>query len=86
MSAVVWQDPPPPKRGHGTRGAQAEFVAQLKTRPGEWAVYPRLVTSAQGAQTRQRYRGVEVTLRFAGSFTPAGGRQFHMYCRWIGEA
>lgn len=79
MSEIVWQDPPETPRGMSGRCRQ--FVEALKSRPGEWALYPTPMSSAGSATTyRTTYPEVEWTVRVRPD------RKYDMYGRWIGEA
>jgi hypothetical protein len=40
MIDVEWADPPPPRGGSLTRMEQRTFAAELRSRPGCWAVFP----------------------------------------------
>jgi hypothetical protein len=40
MSEIEWADPPSRGGKLMTRREQSEFARQLKSRPGDWAIYP----------------------------------------------
>ena len=76
---IIWQTPPV-RTGRGRApGAAAAFVAALKERPGEWAIYPNSDNSAMATTLKRRY-GVETTVRKQ----PDG--KFNIYVRWNGAA
>lgn len=76
---MTWKNPPPAQRGRGATKLRV-FVAALKERPNEWALYR---TDAPNAATvsanTSRYAGTEWTSRKQ----PNG--KFHIYGRYIGK-
>jgi hypothetical protein len=56
---VVWEDPPA-----RSQGKQVEFFNLVRTRPGEWARYPKVLGSRAGAsQMRKKYPDFEIEAR-----------------------
>lgn len=77
---MVWKEPPPAKRGRGRSTRLAAFVAALKERPNEWAVYRTDATNASPVtQFGKKFKGTEWTSRKQ----PNG--LFHIYARYIGK-
>lgn len=54
---LAWEDPPPQRRRSRKHALQA-FVAELRTRPGEWGVYRRDCLGNLAAQHYQ-HRDIE---------------------------
>lgn len=75
MSDIEWGAPPP--KATGRTGAAVEFVAALKTRPGEWAKYPTAMSNCAASNLRQRFPGTEWTGR-----KQADGKSL-LWGRWV---
>ncbi len=64
MTEIVWQDPPPSKRGGDRDSSREQFIASLRERPGQWAVYPCASSGANGpTRTRFRREGLDAVSR-----------------------
>ena len=77
---MEWTAPPPARR-HKTaiRGREIdEYVEQLKSRPGQWALVSTGKTS-DGGKVAYKRRGCEVTVR------GASGGPYDIYARWPAE-
>lgn len=82
LDAIVWETPKPAYGGNSKKrnGRTAAFVAVLKTRPNEWAVYrkshPNCGIITYGKRT---FKNTEWTSRR----NPDGS--FDIYARYIGK-
>jgi hypothetical protein len=75
MSDIEWAEPPAlnPGRDRGS-GITQRFVEELKTRHGEWAIYPGQIKNSHSlGRYRQSFPGVEWR-----------ARQGTVYARWVG--
>lgn len=59
---IQWETPPE-RGGTAGRGKSQRFVAQLKERPGEWAIYPHPVAYPTQAGAHLRKFGCETAVR-----------------------
>jgi hypothetical protein len=79
---IEWvEELPQPKNGHfGAMRKTLEFIEQLKTRPGVWAIYKELDRPmwSQSSQYRKNYPGTEWAQR------TVNGKGY-VYARWVGE-
>lgn len=74
---VEWSAPPPVDKTARRRSKVMMFVDTLKTRPGQWAVYPSKFSNASSASHyRRAYPDVEWTMR-----RMEDGR-YQMWGRW----
>lgn len=81
MSEIVWQAPPVLDRSQQRNGRVKEFVDALKSRPGEWALYPDPVRGPSNVSVnRKRFPGTEWTSR------RRPDRKYDLYARWVGES
>jgi hypothetical protein len=76
---IIWGDPPPNQR---QPGRTLRFVELLKTRPGEWGLYPMTASSpASATNNKKRFPGTEWKARK--SLDEPG--RFRLYGRWVGD-
>lgn len=74
-----WEIPEPTTNNNaGPRRRSMRFVAQLRTRPGEWAVYTRDWKSSGVTNMGTHHPGTEWTTRGNGNGT------WTVYARWVG--
>jgi hypothetical protein len=83
---VKFQDPPPAKTGPHA-GGWFQIAAELKARPGEWAIVRENVTSNISTYIR---RGGSAAFVPAGSFEATARRngtpgRVDIYARYVGE-
>lgn len=77
---INWTTPPPRKGGAPAGGGRVQlFIEQLRTRPGEWAIYP--VPQANGTLSPEHRHNPNLEL--TGRRRPDG--RFDVYVRWIGD-
>ena len=79
--SIEFVDPPPKATGNDKRAAarNAAVLAQLKARPGEWALVKHDTTDTAGSTWRRQ--GCEVTTRTTGH--REGRRVVDVYARWV---
>lgn len=78
---MVWREPPERKSAGGPHGRLGRFVAALRERPGEWALYPHFAGHRVAVTfNRKQYPGTEWTSRSRGDGT------YELYGRWVGVA
>src|SRR3954471_13743324 len=91
-SGIVWEAPPAAARSSRSlpHPQLAAFAAALRSRPGEWALYPRPLSSGSCTVTQQVIKQGQRS-----KWTPAGtfdatvrtvDGQRRLYVRYIGEA
>lgn len=77
---IEWAEPPAPiQRGRGKAEQNDAIVAELKKRPGKWAVVQRGMASA-GCSSWTKC-GCEAVGR-RGQDSPEGGARYDIYARW----
>ncbi len=84
---IVFADPPPTKKGPGSRGQSplGLWLAALRDHPGRWAEFPQPMSSTVATQIKQGKRcGVrpgefEVTRRSTGD-----GKTYRLFARYVG--
>lgn len=82
---IEWETPPNNDRGGRYANKTQRFVAALKERPGEWAVYSRTYKAGTSQSLRKACGpGVEFTVRRNPDY--ADTRLHTVYGRWIGES
>jgi hypothetical protein len=81
---------PPPSRQYGPRTDHAAAAAELKARPGEWAVIARHMTPAAARTAAGRIRcGFPAAYKPAGSFDAAARTvdgEYRTYAMYRGES
>ncbi len=75
---MKWEDPPFGKGGKGAKGVMRQFVDELKSRPGTWAIY-RECNTAGNANNSAR----AIKINYPG--TEAVSRGCKAYARWVGD-
>ena len=56
---IEWGAPPPKESGGARNTRTVDFVEQLKTRPHEWAKYPRTMKAGSSTSSyRHNYPGI----------------------------
>ena len=83
MTDIIWQDPPPPKKGRQDGEATKSYIAALQSRPGQWAKYPerRSVAFAYGIK-RSAPGHIEATSRNHADDAD-GKRRCDWWFRWV---
>jgi hypothetical protein len=76
MGEIKWEDPASAKRGPGRKPMYDLLVAQLKLRPGVWAVVAENVSPNTVTHLKKMY-ALEATARGI-----KGGRAEKIYARW----
>jgi hypothetical protein len=76
---IEWKEPPAQKRGRDCRKRQM-FVAELRKRPGEWALYTSSASHTLAYINQKDFPGTEWTCR-----KNADGR-FEVFARAIAQA
>lgn len=82
---ITWQDPPNSKSGPTSGREVDEFVIALKTRPGQWALYPRRMSVAWPTGLKRRHPNLQVKRRMKGDDAD-GKHRADIYLRWLPEA
>jgi len=86
MSGIEFVDAPPPSPGAGNsllhRQRVSEFVAALRDRPGEWAIYPYPSTEVSARAAASRISRGKVAA-FGAGFQATASRGV-VYARYIG--
>lgn len=88
MTEIIWQDPPPARRGR--QGKYIEFFDVLRDNPGKWAIFQRWerpTSAASPVGTRIR-KGELVGSAPAGAFETAirsTKDESVIYVRYVGE-
>lgn len=61
MSGIRWQEPPPRERDGGNQPGSyyPGVIAELRARPGQWALIREGVTAAVASGLRKRFPDVE---------------------------
>lgn len=85
-SKIKFQDPPRSKTGSDATARHEDIAAQLKDRPGEWALILENVSPSAAGNIR---RGMTRAYRPAGSFETAArksaGGKADIWARYVGE-
>ncbi|UOR02014.1 hypothetical protein MUN77_01390 [Leucobacter allii] len=75
---LLWEAPPKTRRGR--ESTWDPVVAELKTRPGEWAVVKQDCSASTADYLKRTYPGLEVRSRGV-----KNSRAERIYARWVGE-
>lgn len=80
--SLDWQDPPTPTAGRGSGTNWTSILAELRTRPGQWALVQEGVATTNAGGLRRRFPDFEFTGR---RDTGGDGRRGRIFARYIGE-
>lgn len=80
MDEIEWEEPPPIKRDRRVPGKTQRFIAALRERPGEWAVYRRDHSTAPAGKY-SKYPDVQWSVRKNDTDPPT----WTLYARWVGK-
>ena len=78
-SNIEWAEPPAIEYRRPALGRTQRFVAVIKTRPGEWAVYKRTPYRVAVSQYVKGYPGTQWSTR------QTGPGEYTTYARWVGD-
>lgn len=76
---IKWEEPPVGARGGARRGVWSAVLADLQTRPGDWALIGEDVAASTATYLRTIGNGFEFTLRGV-----KNNRAEKMYGRYVG--
>lgn len=86
MSEFMFVDGPPPEPARGRNGMYSEFAAALRSRPGEWAIWPKKHKSDPVAKNAAAQVNRGVLKNFPAGQFEAVQRGATVYVRYIGGA
>lgn len=87
MSGISWEQPPAGRDKPITRTAWGPIVAELRTRPGEWAVVAVKPTAAAAATVAAHMRRGIYTGMSRGEFEAMARTvdgEYRVYARYVG--
>lgn len=80
--SIEWKEPPVSKRGRPW-SFTFEFYEELRSRPGEWALFRESTYATHAYKLKNRHPDLEVTLRGAGT-NEKKTRLYDIYVRYVG--